>query len=319
MNMARRIPDDSLRAYAAAIRNIVPLTAEEERRLAKRYRENGDARAAHRLVESNLRFVVKIALEFRAYPVRRADLVQEGNLGLMHAVQKFDPAHGNRLITYAVHWIRAYMRAHVMRSWSMVTIGRSRAERQLFFALRRAQAHVAQRAPEMAGDGSSTAAADRVAAHLGVDVQDVLDMQSRLSGHDASLDAPLGDDGPTLLEIRAGDGDPADATLARNELRAALGASVEEALEALDARERDVVRRRLLAEEDADADTLVSIADDHGVSRERMRQLELRGLEKLRLRLQPIAAELEYPGARSERRLYDRAAMKGRRRPASRR
>jgi RNA polymerase sigma-32 factor len=305
--------DTSFSSYVEGLRRIPLLTSEEERALAERFRKTGDTRAAHRLVEANLRFVVKIAFEFRRYGMRIPDLVQEGNLGLMRAVQKFEPARGYRLLTYAAHWIRAHMRAHVMRSWSLVRMGQTRAERQLFFALSRAQAEVARLAPEIAqalGEDENA----RLAAHLAVDEAEVASMRARLGARDASLDAPLRDDDErSPHDLLADEGEGADDALGAEELRAALGARLDDALRRLDPREREVVTRRFLVEDEPES--LTEIAASLGLSRERVRQLELRALEKVRVRLRRIAAQLEYPGARRNRPLYVRALVKGPRRP----
>lgn len=305
--------DTSFASYVEGLRRLPLLSAEEERALAERFRATGDTRSAHRLVEANLRFVVKIAFEFRRYGMRIPDLVQEGNLGLMRAVQKFEPGRGYRLLTYAAHWIRAHMRAHVMRSWSLVRMGQTRAERQLFFALSRAQAEVARLAPEIAqalGEDENA----RLARHLGVDEADVADMRSRLSVRDASLDAPARDDDDrSPHDLLAADGDLPDHALGVEELRAALGVRLDDALRRLDPREREVLERRFLCE--GDAESLTEIAGSLGLSRERVRQLELRALEKVRVRLRRIAAQLEYPGAKKNRPLYVRALVKGPRRP----
>lgn len=308
MSSARRLDvDASLQQYLDAIRRVPLLSREEELSLAERFHARGDTRAAHRLVECNLRFVVKIALEYRHYKVRLADLIQEGNIGLMHAVQKFDPGRGVRLITFAVHWVRAHMRAHIMRTWSLVTIGRSRVERRLFFGLARAQARLAHLAPEAHAVTGNTEA-ERVAEHLGVPLEAVLEMAAR-TRPDASLDAPIGDGDATLGDLSPSGDEAADVTLTREQLQAALALDVKDALARVDAREQDIIRRRYLA--DGQPESLADIATTYGVSRERIRQIELRALEKLRVRLRVIASRLQYPGARNAKRLYDRAKVKG--------
>lgn len=283
--------DEVFRAYVASIRAVPMLPAEDERALARRYRQTGDTRLAHQLVRANLRFVVKIALEFSRYRVRLSDLVQEGNLGLLHAVRKYDPERDTRLVTYAAHWIRAYIRSHIMKTWSLVTIGRSRMERHLFYALARAQAEVARLSPEAwaALGGSEAECVGRI---LGVSTDTVAEMQVRLAGGDASLDAPTGDGEFTLGAALADGRDLADRELERDQLGRQLGARIDGALAGLDRRERDVIRRRYLTHETPDS--LDAVARDHGISCERVRQLEVRALRKLKPQLEELATELDY-------------------------
>jgi RNA polymerase sigma-32 factor len=207
----------------------------------------------------------------------------------------------------------------VMRSWSIVAMGRTRAERRLFFSLARAQAELARLSPEawkeMGGDEVQA-----IATRFGLQVEEVVEMQARLGGRDTSLESPMGEDGDrTFGDLLAGGDVPADEALRGEELRAALQAEVDGALRRLDPRERDIVRRRLLV--DGSGETMAAIASEYGVSRERVRQLELRGLEKLRAHLRGIAMALDYPGARDAKPLYVRALVKGSRRddPAARR
>ena len=184
---ARRLPTDALDLFLAEIRAVPLLTAEEEARLARAWRDDGDARAAHELITANLRFVVKVAHEYRTYGFRARDLIQEGNIGLMKAVQKFDPEKQIRLISYAVWWIRAYIQNYILRSWSLVKIGTTQAQRKLFFSLARTKREL-----ERLGGGTGS---DLVADRLHVRESEVIEMERRLDGRDLSLDAPWGEDG----------------------------------------------------------------------------------------------------------------------------
>jgi len=282
--MSRRDPQPgnaSLSAYLAEIRRIPLLDAEQERQLARRFL-GGDGRAGHQLVASNLRFVVKVAYEYRSYGLRISDLVQEGNIGLMRAVQKFDPEKQIRLISYAVWWIRAYMQNHILRSWSLVKLGTTQAQRKLFFSLARAR-----RALEQAGEGPGGVA--EIARSLSVKPAEVMEMSMRLDRRDQSLDLPVGADGSTTRGDRLAASTPsAHEELAAAELRGRVEAGVRAALARLDARERFIIEQRIMAEPPM---SLRQLGHHFGFSRERARQLELRATEKLRLELAGLAAD----------------------------
>jgi RNA polymerase sigma-32 factor len=269
--------------YLAEIRRIPLLTIEEERQLALAYRA-GDARAGHRLVEANLRFVVKVAFEYRAYGLRMTDLVQEGNIGLLRAVQKFDPDRQIRLISYAVWWIRAYLQNHILRSWSLVKLGTTQAQRRLFFSLARTR-HQLERAGEQPCDD------DALAHSLSVKPAEVEEMSLRMEGRDQSLDRPVGDGGAATLGTWLASGEPtAHEALASAEQRQRVGAGVQAALARLGERERFIVEQRMMAEPPM---SLRALGAHFGFSRERARQLELRATEKLRLELAGLADEAE--------------------------
>jgi RNA polymerase sigma-32 factor len=280
---------DPLDRYLSEISRVSLLTVDEERRLARQFRAEGDTRSAHRLVEANLRFVVKVAYEYRSYGLKMADLIQEGNIGLMKAVQKFDPAKEIRLISYAVWWIRAYIQNYILRSWSLVKIGTTQAQRKLFFSLARTKHEL----EKLSGDGSAPEVdVDKIAKKLRVRASDVEEMQQRMEGRDLSLDAPMSDDGMSShVDFVPGDGRPADDDLARAQEDRLVATRVREALERLDPRERHIVRRRLM---DEDPDTLKELGEQFGFSRERARQIEIRAREKLRRELEPLAAELDW-------------------------
>ena len=244
-----------LERYITEIDRHPLLTVEEEQEFARRFRDHGDTRAAHVLVTANLRFVVSVARQYRSHGFRVADLVQEGNIGLMRAVQKFDPDRGIRLVTYAAWWIRAHIHEHIVRSWSVVRLGTTQAQRRLFLSLSRPA-----REPE---------------------------------ARDVSLDAPVGDEpGRTTLDLVHGDGPgPEDAFEGAQE-NALLTGAVQEALARLAPRERFIVEQRVMSDRPL---TLGEIGVRLGFSRERARQIELRALTKLRLALAPLAEEIGWP------------------------
>jgi RNA polymerase sigma-32 factor len=281
-----------LELYLSEVGRRPVLTAEEERALARRYRDHGDTRAAHGLVTANLRFVVRVAREYRSYGARLADLVQEGNLGLMTAVRKFDPEKGIRLVTYAVWWIRAYMQSHVLRSWSLVKLGTTQAQRRLFFSLSRTRREIARLSAE-GNPGPAVTEDDEVAARLRVKPGEVRELRQRIEFRDVSLDAPLGGEGSRSqgdLVPAAGAGQ--DDLLAEVEERSLVHGRVVAALARLDPRERFIVERHLMSDRPM---TLRDLGSRLGVSRERARQLEIRAREKLRLELLPLAMEIDWP------------------------
>ncbi|HEY6004150.1 MAG TPA: RNA polymerase sigma factor RpoH [Anaeromyxobacter sp.] len=289
------VASSTLDQYLREINRVPLLTVEEERRLARQFRDQGDKRAGHRLVEANLRFVVKVAFEYRSYGLRMADLIQEGNIGLMKAVQKFDPDKEIRLISYAVWWIRAYIQNHILKSWSLVKIGTTQAQRKLFFSLARTRHEIERLTP---GSGLDQEGNDvnLVAKKLRVRPSDVVEMQQRMEGRDLSLDAPVADGTSTHLEFTPGDGDPQDEELARAEEDAIVHRRVSDAMGRLDPRERHIIEARVMGE---GKETLRDLGQHFGFSRERARQLEIRALEKLRRELQPLADEIGWPVASS--------------------
>ncbi len=267
--------DDNIDKYIAEINRYPLLSRDEEQSLAVRYVEHGDISAAHKLVVSNLRFVVKIAHEYRGYGFKLLDLIQEGNVGLMLAVKKFDPKKGYRLISYAVWWIRAQIRSFIVRSWSLVKIGTTYAQRKLFFSLRGEKARHEQ---EHQGE---LAKPEELAQTLGVASTEVSEMELRLAARDFSLDAQLGEDGrDTHLDMLADGEQPTqEDELIRDEQQHLLRGRVAEAMDTLNDKERYIVENRLLNDEPK---TLQEIGDAFQVSRERVRQLESRVIKKLR-------------------------------------
>lgn len=278
--------DDGLARYMREVSQHPVLGREEEQKLAHAYLHEGRVEAAHSLVVANLRFVVKLAHEFRAYGLKTLDLIQEGNIGLMVAVKKFDPSRGYRLISYAVWWIRSHMQSFILRSWSMVRVGSSRLQRKLFFRLRQAQRqalHVAQ--------GRATAAEITfdVAQQLGVREGDVTDMASRLAARDFSLDSPLTDAGGTSHLDRLADdadaGDDAHGHLEQQETRAQVQEAIGPIIAELNPKEQHIVAHRLMADE---PQSLQEIGTTFSISRERVRQLELRVKARLKAVLAPL-------------------------------
>jgi RNA polymerase sigma-32 factor len=264
-----------LSAYLNRIDQYGLLAPEEERRLALSWRRFRDHSAAERLVTGNLRFVVKIAFEYRTYGVRLLDLIQEGNLGLLVAVERFDPERGVRLTTYAVWWIRAYIQEYIRRSWSLVRFGTTRAEQRCFYRLRRERQRLER-------DGTR-ADPERLASALGVTPHELEAIESRITRRDMSLDdAAYVDTDETRGDRIADDRPGPESVIADEELSSQAHHQIHEALKELDARERDILRRRYLASKPA---TLKEIGALFGISRERVRQLEARAMSKLRARL----------------------------------
>ena len=283
----------TLDQYLREINRVQLLTVEEERRLAREFRDQGNKRAGHRLVEANLRFVVKVAFEYRSYGLRMADLIQEGNIGLMKAVQKFDPDKEIRLISYAVWWIRAYIQNHILKSWSLVKIGTTQAQRKLFFSLARTR-HEIERLTPGAGLSDQGLDVNLVAKKLRVRPSDVVEMTQRMEGRDLSLDAPVADGTSTHLEFTPSEGEGQHEEYARAQEEALLNRSVTEAMGRLDPRERHIIEARVMGD---GKETLRDLGHHFGFSRERARQLEIRALEKLRRELHPVADEIGWPVA----------------------
>jgi RNA polymerase sigma-32 factor len=275
MTPALILKENNLEKYMSEVRKYPLLSREEEHLLATRYRDTGDIDAAHRLVVSNLRFVVKVAHEFRGYGMRLLDLIQEGNIGLMVAVKKFDPNRGYRLISYAVWWIRAYMKSFALRGWSTVKVGTTEATRRLFFSLRKAKA-------KLTGRNGAAPTKEELAGELGVDVGDVEEMELRLAARDFSLDAEAPSSGGTRLDALPSREPTQEERYADEESRALVARSVESALGKLTDKERYIVEQRFMADPPK---TLNEIGEELGVTRERVRQLEARAIAKIRKEL----------------------------------
>jgi RNA polymerase sigma-32 factor len=284
----------SLDLYFAEISRLPLLTVAEEQELARTYREKGETRAGHRLVTANLRFVVKIAYEYKSSGFKMADLIQEGNIGLMKAVQKFDPDRGIRLISYAVWWIRAYIQNYVLRSFSLVKLGTTQAQRKLFFALARTKRELDKNSAEQ-GSTSDGEDSSKIAMKLKVKPGEVDEMSQRMLGRDLSLDAPTSDGGNHAhIDSLVGASASQDHELSVAQEQEIMRARTGEALARLDQRERYIIERRLMSDEQV---SLKEIGAHFGFSRERARQLELRAKEKLKQHLRALAVEVDWPMA----------------------
>jgi RNA polymerase sigma-32 factor len=267
-------PTGNLEQYIQSVRSIPILTAEEERGLALRLRDQNDLAAAQQLVLSHLRFVVHVARGYNGYGLPLGDLIQEGSIGLMKAVKRFDPEMGVRLVSFAVHWIRAEIHEYILRNWRIVKVATTKAQRKLFFNLRGAKKRLGWFSREEV---------DAVAKDLGVSPESVLEMESRLSGQDLSFDPGTEADeeerGRAPVAYLATQApDPAE-TLESDDWEDSNHLRLQEALEKLDDRSRDIVRERWLADSKS---TLHELADRYGVSAERIRQLESNAMKKLR-------------------------------------
>lgn len=276
MNIAVPAVADNLTLYLAEIHKFPVLSAEEEHTLAVKFYEEKDLEAAHRLITSNLRFVVKIAAEYRLYGMKMLDMIQEGNIGLMMAVRKFNPSRGFRLISYAVWWIRAYIHNYIISTWSLLKIGTTQAQKKLFFKLN--QAKSALRGMNGVDDLEATA--------LSLDVKEteVEEMEQRMRG-DCSLDAEIiGGEGFTLLENLVDDRQNQEELLGDLQEHALLRQEIDQALTGLNEKERYVIEQRVTADSPM---TLQEIADHFSISRERVRQIEEGALKKMRVALIP--------------------------------
>ena len=269
------VPSDPFRRYLAEIRRYPPLTREEEQALARRYRETGDREALLRLVTANLMLVVRVALSFRRAARNLHDLVQEGNVGLLQAIERFDPDVGVRLPTYAAWWVRAYIIKFLLDNVRLVRVGTTNARRKLLYNLRRERARLEAEGFEVGPK--------MLAEHFGVSEDDVQDVQRALAGGDVSLDAPLGDDEDrTRGDLLASAAPSAEEEVARRDLQERVQASIARFREGLGDRDRALLDERLLAEEPV---TLQEIGDRFGTTREAVRQAETRLMARLRTHL----------------------------------
>ena len=265
----------SLDAYIGAVHQIPVLTVEEEQSLARRFRDGEDLDAARELVHSHLRFVVHVARGYNGYGLQLGDLIQEGNIGLMKAVKRFDPEMGVRLVSFAVHWIRAEMHEFILKNWRIVKVATTKAQRKLFFNLRKSKTRLG-----WMNDAEVTA----VAADLNVSKREVLEMESRLSGRDIGFDAPSDEDDDHAppspgAYLMTQDEDPSQA-YERADSEGNKLELLREGMAGLDKRSRDIVMRRWL--DDDNKTTLQELADEYGVSAERIRQIEANALKKMK-------------------------------------
>jgi RNA polymerase sigma-32 factor len=266
----------TLDLYINEINRFTLLTPEEEFKLAVRLKKYNDMEAAEKLIVSNLRFVVKIAHEYHNYGFKLADLIQEGNIGLIHAVKKFDPYKGYRLISYAVWWIRAYIQNYLIKSWSIVKIGTTQAQRKLFFKLSQAKKQlesISKTKPEFA----------EIASSLGVKGSEVAEMDVRMGSRDVSLNELIGDDGENShIDFLAFEGENQEVALIKNEERSLVKQNITAALTTLNEREAYIILNRVMADK---PETLQQIGDKYNITRERARQIEKQALKKVQLAL----------------------------------
>ncbi len=279
-------PDSGLSRYLSEIRKFPMLAKDEEFMLAQRWREHQDPEAAHRLVTSHLRLVAKIAMGYRGYGLPIGEVISEGNVGLMQAVKKFEPDRGFRLATYAMWWIRASIQEYILRSWSLVKMGTTAAQKKLFFNLRKAKSEIsALEEGDMHPDQ-----VHQIATKLGVLDSEVISMNRRLSGPDASLNAPLRVDSENEWQDWLEDKEAVsqETRLAEDEEKSLRMGLLQEAMTELTDRERHILTERRLKDEPT---TLEALAAQYGVSRERVRQIEVRGFEKLQKAMRAAAIE----------------------------
>ena len=286
-NLPAPSPEQGLNRYMQDIRKFPMLEPDEEYMLAKRWVDHEDTDAAHKMVTSHLRLAAKIAMGYRGYGLPQAEVISEANVGLMQAVKRFDPEKGFRLATYAMWWIRASIQEYVLRSWSMVKLGTTSAQKKLFFNLRKAKNRIGALEEGDLRPENVT----RIAKDLGVTEAEVTSMNRRMSGGDASLNATVGSEGEGAMQWQdwledesadqAGDYEAKDELDMRRELMA-------EAMGVLNDREKDILVQRRLAEKTV---TLEDLSGQYSVSRERIRQIEVRAFEKLQTKMQALARE----------------------------
>jgi RNA polymerase sigma-32 factor len=284
-NLPAPTPEGGLNRYMQEIRKFPLLEPEEEYMLAKRWVEEQDTEAAHRMVTSHLRLAAKIAMGYRGYGLPQAEVISEANVGLMQAVKRFDPEKGFRLATYAMWWIRASIQEYILRSWSLVKLGTTSAQKKLFFNLRKAKSKIgALEEGDLRPENVK-----QIATDLGVTEDEVISMNRRLSGGDASLNATIGAEGEGAMQwqdwLEDEDADQAGDYAERDELDARR-ALLAKAMDVLNERERDILTQRRLADE---AVTLEDLSAQYDVSRERIRQIEVRAFEKLQKRMRELA------------------------------
>ena len=268
------IPGGNLESYIRTVNSIPILSVEEERELAERLHDENDLLAARHLIMSHLRFVVHIAKSYSGYGLAQADLIQEGNVGLMKAVKRFDPKYGVRLVSFAVHWIKAEIHEFILRNWRIVKIATTKAQRKMFFNLRSSKKRLAWFTADEV---------ESVAKDLGVEPKVVREMEGRLSAHDASFDATVDEDDDTAFLAPANyledhSADPARAVEIADSSADTHG-RLTEALKSLDERSMDILNKRWLSDKKS---TLHDLADEYGVSAERIRQLEKNAMKKVK-------------------------------------
>ena len=286
-NLPAPSPENGLSRYLQEIRKFPMLEPDQEYMLAKRWIEEQDSDAAHQMVTSHLRLAAKIAMGYRGYGLPQAEVISEANVGLMQAVKRFDPEKGFRLATYAMWWIRASSQEYILRSWSLVKMGTTSAQKKLFFNLRKAKSKIgALDEGDMHPDNVT-----KIASDLGVSETEVVSMNRRLSGGDASLNAMISADGESSMEwqdwLEDEDADQASDYESKDELSLRRD-MLNSAMHGLNERERDILTQRRLVDE---VQTLEELSETYGISRERVRQIEVRAFEKLQEKMREMALE----------------------------
>jgi len=286
-NLPAPSPEQGLNRYLQDIRRFPLLEPEEEYMLAKRWVDHQDSEAAHQMVTSHLRLAAKIAMGYRGYGLPQAEVISEANVGLMQAVKRFDPEKGFRLATYAMWWIRASIQEYILRSWSLVKLGTTSAQKKLFFNLRKAKARIGA----LEEGDLRPEHVQKIATDLNVSEKEVISMNRRLSGGDASLNAMVGSDGDTATQwqdwLEDEDANTAEDYAEKDEL-ANRREMLEAAMSVLNDREKDILIQRRLQD---DPKTLEELSGEYSVSRERIRQIEVRAFEKLQKKMRDLARE----------------------------
>jgi RNA polymerase sigma-32 factor len=284
-------PEGNLARYLDEIRRFPMLSAEEEYTLAKDWRDQGNIEAAHKLVTSHLRLVAKIAMGYRGYGLPMGELIAEGNLGMMHAVKRFEPEKGFRLSTYAMWWIKASIQEYILRSWSLVKIGTTAAQKKLFFNLRRIKGQI-----KAVEDGDLSAEqVEHIANELNVSEDEVVSMNRRMAGGDHSLNAPVSSDGESMewMDWLVDERETHDTTFEEAEEYDARRKLLIEAMKDLNEREIAIIEARRLSDT---PETLENLSQRFGISRERVRQIESRAFEKLQIAVRDMATEQKLLG-----------------------
>src|SRR3954468_11547769 len=265
----------NLDAYISAVNRLPMLTPEEEQEFARKFRDNNDLEAAGKLVLSHLRLVVSVSRKYLGYGLPHGDLIQEGNIGLMKAVKRFDPNQGVRLVSYAMHWIKAEMHEYILKNWRLVKVATTKAQRKLFFNLR---------SNKQGLDAMSPSQIDALAKMLDVKREEVIEMETRLSGRDIALEAPTDDEDDKFSPIAYLSSDLSEPTkvLEAEQVTRLQSEGLESALAKLDPRSRRIVESRWLANDDGSGATLHTLAEEFGVSAERIRQIETAALKKMK-------------------------------------
>ena len=288
-NMIPSISNEgNLSSYMEQIKKFPLLEAKEEYMLAKAWKNQGDVKAAHKLVTSHLRLVAKIASGYRGYGLPLSDLISEGNIGMMHAVKRFEPEKGFRLATYAMWWIKASIQEYILRSWSLVKIGTTAAQKKLFFNLKKIKSKISA-----IDDGDLTPdQVDKIATELRVPHKEVISMNRRISGSDYSLNSPVTDDSSgEWQDWLEDDTQNQEASFADTEEYLIKKNILSDSLEYLNERERDIISERQLSENPL---TLEELSNRYGVSRERIRQIEAKAFEKLQTKMTEKAKDINF-------------------------